>query len=51
VVRVDGSLGWTYSCAIPLLNVDGEIVEWFGTAKDITARKVSEGDPGSSRQE
>jgi hypothetical protein len=34
-----------------LLNADGEIVEWFGTAKDITARKENKADPGGSRQE
>jgi PAS domain S-box-containing protein len=42
VLRVDGSLGWTFSRAIPLLNADGEIVEWFGAASDITARKQAE---------
>jgi PAS domain-containing protein len=51
VVRVDGSVGWTHSRAVPLLNADGEIVEWFGTAEDITARKENESDPGVSRQE
>jgi hypothetical protein len=34
-----------------MLSVDGEIVEWFGTAKDITARKENEAAAGSSRQE
>jgi signal transduction histidine kinase/CheY-like chemotaxis protein len=42
VLRVDGSLGWTLSRAVPLLNPEGEIVEWFGAATDITARKQSE---------
>ncbi|MET0985495.1 MAG: ATP-binding protein [Steroidobacteraceae bacterium] len=42
VVRVDGSLGWTFSRAIPILDADGEIVEWFGMASDITARKELE---------
>ncbi|HEV7323325.1 MAG TPA: response regulator [Ensifer sp.] len=42
VIRVDGSLGWTYSRAIPVLGPDDEIVEWFGAARDITARKQSE---------
>lgn len=40
--RTDGSLGWTYSRAVPLLDGDGEIVEWFGAASDITARKEAE---------
>jgi len=42
VLRVDGSLGWTFSRAIPMLNANGEIVEWFGAASDITARKQAE---------
>jgi signal transduction histidine kinase len=42
VVRVDGSLGWTCSRAVPLLNANGEIVEWFGTATDVTERKRTE---------
>ena len=42
VLRVDGSLGWTYSRAVPLLDSNGDIVEWFGTASDITARKWAE---------
>ena len=39
VVRVDGTLGWTFSRAIPLLDENGTIVEWFGVASDITERK------------
>ena len=42
VRRTDGTLGWTYSRAVPLLNVDGEIEEWFGAASDVTARKEAE---------
>ena len=42
VLRADGSLGWTSSRAIPLLGERGEIVEWFGAASDITARKQME---------
>ncbi len=42
VVRVDGSLGWTFSRAIPLQDENGEIVEWFGTASNITERKQAE---------
>ena len=42
VIRVDGSLGWTHSRAIPLLDAKGEIVEWFGAASDVTARKRAE---------
>jgi signal transduction histidine kinase len=42
VIRVDGTLGWTFSRAIPLLNENGEIVEWFGAASDVTERKRAE---------
>lgn len=42
VVRTDGTVGWTFSRAVPLLNTNGEIIEWFGAATDITARKQSE---------
>lgn len=42
VIRVDGSLGWTYSRAVPRFNADGEMTEWFGTARDVTERKLSE---------
>ena len=42
VRRIDGSLGWTSSRAVPLMNDAGEIVEWFGAAADITARKETE---------
>jgi PAS domain S-box-containing protein len=42
VIRVDGSLGWTFSRAVPLLDGKGEIVEWFGAASDVTARKRAE---------
>lgn len=42
VLRGDGSLGWTFSRALPLIGTDGEILEWFGTATDISARKLAE---------
>lgn len=42
VRRADGSFGWTHSRAIPLLDVDGEIFEWFGVATDISERKLVE---------
>jgi PAS domain S-box-containing protein len=38
----DGNIGWANSRAVPLLNEQGEILEWFGIASDITARKISE---------
>lgn len=42
VLRADGSPGWTFSRAVPILNEHGEILEWFGTASDITERKNAE---------
>jgi signal transduction histidine kinase len=42
VLRVDGSIGWTLSRAVPIMDEDGEIEEWFGVASDITERKLSE---------
>jgi PAS domain S-box-containing protein len=44
VRRVDGSLGWTLSRAVPLLDANGEILEWFGAAGDVTLRKQAEED-------
>jgi len=38
VVRADGTIGWTFSRAIPLFDADGTIVEWFGAASDVTVR-------------
>ncbi|RXA20575.1 PAS domain S-box protein [Methanosarcina sp. MSH10X1] len=38
----DGSLGWVFSRAVPMLDANGEIIEWFGTASDITERKKVE---------
>lgn len=42
VIRSDGTVGWTFSRAIPLLNDAGEVVEWFGTASDVTSQKEAE---------
>jgi PAS domain S-box-containing protein len=42
VHRADGTVGWAYSRAVPLLDEDGEIIEWFGAASDVTARKEAE---------
>jgi len=42
VWRVDGSFGWTFSRAIPRLDANGEIFEWFGAASDITERKQAD---------
>lgn len=42
VIRVDGTLGWTSSRVVPIFDETGEIIEWFGAARDITARKRDE---------
>ncbi|MDB6022634.1 MAG: aphA [Pedosphaera sp.] len=39
VRRADGTVGWTHSHAVPIRDTEGEIVEWFGTASDITERR------------
>jgi signal transduction histidine kinase/ActR/RegA family two-component response regulator len=39
VLRVDGSVGWTLSRAVPMLDAHGGII---GTASDITERKLAE---------
>ena len=42
VLRIDGTLGWTFSRAIPLMGSDGTVVEWFGMASDVTPHKQAE---------
>lgn len=42
VKRIDGSIGWVISRAVPLLDESGEITEWFGAAGDISVRKSAE---------
>jgi PAS domain-containing protein len=42
VLRADGTEGWVESRAVPIIGEDDEIVEWFGTATDITDRKENE---------
>jgi HTH-type transcriptional regulator, bacterioopsin transcriptional activator and related proteins len=42
VVQVDGTRGWIQSYAVPILDDDGDIIEWFGAATDITERKRTE---------
>lgn len=42
VNRVDGSVGWALSRAVPMFDEAGEIKEWFGAASDITERKQAE---------
>jgi PAS domain S-box-containing protein len=42
ILQPDGTPGWSLSQAIPIFNEQDEIIEWFGTATDITARKKME---------
>src|ERR1700743_1329714 len=51
VLRVDGSPGWTFSRAVPILDHQGEIIEWFGVASDITDRKKDEEDLREAKEQ
>ncbi|OOQ61601.1 PAS domain-containing sensor histidine kinase [Mucilaginibacter pedocola] len=51
VLQADGTIGWTSSKAVPILGDNGEIVEWFGAASDITPRKRMEEDLKRARDE
>jgi PAS domain S-box-containing protein len=42
VRHLDGTLGWAASRAIPLFDAQGKVIEWFGTATDITERRQRE---------
>ena len=42
VIRSDGSIGWTHSRAVPVLDDAGRPSAWVGLASDVTARKVAE---------
>ena len=42
VLRNDGTMGWILSRAVPILNESNEVIEWFGAALDLTARKSAE---------
>jgi signal transduction histidine kinase/ActR/RegA family two-component response regulator len=42
VIRADGTIGWTFSRALPFFDQRGEIAEWLGAASDITERKRAE---------
>lgn len=41
-IRPDGTLGWTSSRAVPILDAQGNVLEWFGAATDITRRRLAE---------
>lgn len=40
--RPDGTIGWALSRAVPVLDDDGELVEWVGAASDVTERREAE---------
>ncbi|WP_289052946.1 PAS domain-containing protein, partial [uncultured Methylobacterium sp.] len=42
VYLADGSVGWASSRAVPVLDREGRITEWYGAATDITERKRQE---------
>ena len=42
VFNKDGSIGWTLFRAIPVKDENGNVLEWFGAAHDITDRKKAE---------
>jgi PAS domain S-box-containing protein len=42
VIGVNGKVGWAFSRAVPIFNQEGDIIEWFGAASDITARRQME---------
>jgi len=37
----DGSIGWGLSRAVPLLDGNGEILEWFGAGSEITEQRLA----------
>lgn len=39
VLNSDGTLSWTFSRAIPVVDDQSNIIEWFGSATDVTAQK------------
>lgn len=39
ILLADGTTGWALTKAVPILDDDGSIIEWFGAANDITGRK------------
>jgi PAS domain S-box-containing protein len=42
VRQLDGTIGWTFSRALPIQDEAGEIIEWFGAATDVTERHRAE---------
>lgn len=50
VRQADGTIGWTSSRAVPILDDRGEIVEWFGTATDATQSHMAREALATSRE-
>ena len=46
----DGRVRWFLTRAVPILDAEGSITEWFGTGKDITQRKEAEAALSKSEQ-
>ncbi|AWI87705.1 hybrid sensor histidine kinase/response regulator [Methylobacterium sp. DM1] len=42
VNRVDGTVGWAFSRAVPLLDPAGAVTGWLGAASDVTDRRRAE---------
>lgn len=42
VLQADGTVGWTFSRAVPLYDHAGNLVEWIGHASDVTRHKEAE---------
>ncbi|HWB93180.1 MAG TPA: ATP-binding protein [Puia sp.] len=40
ILKADGAVGWTFSRAVPIVDGNGQITEWFGAASDITEKKA-----------
>jgi PAS domain S-box-containing protein len=40
--RADGQYVWMHASAVPFLDRDGHVREWFGVTSDISARKLAE---------
>ncbi|MCK7555856.1 PAS domain-containing protein [Chitinophaga sedimenti] len=49
VLLIDGTIGWTFSRAIPIFDDKGAVTSWLGAASDITARKHAEEDAASRK--
>lgn len=48
--RVDGALRWFRTRALPLRNLKGQVIKWFGTSTDIEDLKQAEDSLGRSQQ-